>query len=243
MRRIQQYQLTPTRRIKMFKAKSNKSSTCCATPYCYGPFVVVDGKFIRSRRKKKMIPAVVPTSWCVFFVVFIRFIYSMFVGSWLLPLATKWRGLWRHPHRPHDERPNLTFNSWNAITFFRTFSHTHDTLSSSIIIHYHISHTQGDAAFATGDFIAVFDPLDGSANIDASLPVGTIFGIYRRPHGIGGDITDTTKTCHEMFQQDGSQLVAAGYCLFSYVQSTSSVYPVAVDCLNTLVWSLFKTVM
>jgi fructose-1,6-bisphosphatase I len=95
--------------------------------------------------------------------------------------------------------------------------------SDFITIHYHSFHTQGDAAFATGDFIAVFDPLDGSANIDASLPVGTIFGIYRRPHGIGGDIADT-KTLHEMFQQDGSQLVAAGYCLFSYVSTTYSVY-------------------
>jgi fructose-1,6-bisphosphatase I len=77
------------------------------------------------------------------------------------------------------------------------------------------TYQQGDAAFASGDYIAVFDPLDGSANIDASLPVGTIFGIYRKRHG--DDIT-----CHEMFQQDGSQLVAAGYCLFSYVYNTTT---------------------
>jgi len=40
---------------------------------------------------------------------------------------------------------------------------------------------QKDSAFGVGDFLAVFDPLDGSKNIDASLPVGTIFGIYRKP--------------------------------------------------------------
>ena len=32
-----------------------------------------------------------------------------------------------------------------------------------------------------GDYAGVFDPLDGSSNIEAGLPVGTIFGIYRRP--------------------------------------------------------------
>jgi hypothetical protein len=40
-----------------------------------------------------------------------------------------------------------------------------------------------DNAFAVGDYVAVFDPLDGSKNIDASLPVGSIFGIYREKRG------------------------------------------------------------
>lgn len=66
----------------------------------------------------------------------------------------------------------------------------------------------GDSAFANGDYIAVFDPLDGSKNIDASLPVGTIFGIYKKSPG--ADTVDTNT-----FLQDGSALVAAGYCLFS----------------------------
>lgn len=61
----------------------------------------------------------------------------------------------------------------------------------------------GDSAFAVGDFVAVFDPLDGSKNIDASLPVGSIFGIYKKHHD-------------NSFLQDGrSGMVAAGYCLFS----------------------------
>ena len=63
----------------------------------------------------------------------------------------------------------------------------------------------GDSAFAAGDYIAVFDPIDGSKNIDSSLPVGSIFGIYRN-----SELVDNP------FLQDGSSgLVAAGYCLFS----------------------------
>lgn len=61
----------------------------------------------------------------------------------------------------------------------------------------------GDSAFSVGDFVAVFDPLDGSKNIDASLPVGSIFGIYKKHHD-------------NSFLQDGrSGMVASGYCLFS----------------------------
>jgi fructose-1,6-bisphosphatase I len=64
---------------------------------------------------------------------------------------------------------------------------------------------QNDSAFAIGDYVAVFDPLDGSKNIDSSLPVGSIFGIYKKQPGANGST----------FLQDGSGLVAAGYCLFS----------------------------
>jgi fructose-1,6-bisphosphatase len=35
----------------------------------------------------------------------------------------------------------------------------------------------------TGEYAAVFDPLDGSANIGAGLPCGTIFGILKAPTG------------------------------------------------------------
>ncbi|KAG7338004.1 fructose-1,6-bisphosphatase [Nitzschia inconspicua] len=64
-----------------------------------------------------------------------------------------------------------------------------------------------DSAFAVGDYIAVFDPIDGSKNIDASLPVGSIFGIYKCQPGTAVD--------ESTFLQDGRSLVAAGYCLFS----------------------------
>ena len=32
-------------------------------------------------------------------------------------------------------------------------------------------------------YVAVFDPLDGSSNVDANIPTGTIFGIYEEPDG------------------------------------------------------------
>lgn len=69
------------------------------------------------------------------------------------------------------------------------------------------SPSKTDSAFSVGDFIAVFDPIDGSKNIDASLPVGSIFGIYKKQPG--SDVDSST------FLQDGTSLVAAGYCLFS----------------------------
>jgi hypothetical protein len=75
---------------------------------------------------------------------------------------------------------------------------------------------QNDSAFSVGNFLAVVDPIDGSKNIDASLPVGNIFGIYKRP---SSSITGptTSQSTEASFLQHGGQLVAAGYCLFSYV--------------------------
>ena len=60
----------------------------------------------------------------------------------------------------------------------------------------------------SGDFAAVFDPLDGSSNIDSGLPTGSIFGIYRKRKF--GD-TDPVSTV----TQRGSDLIVAGYCLYS----------------------------
>jgi fructose-1,6-bisphosphatase I len=70
-----------------------------------------------------------------------------------------------------------------------------------------------------GEFVAVFDPIDGSKNIDSSLPVGTVFGIYRRPEG-GGRQSAKYKSPDgtydlDGFLQRGTNLVAAGYCLYS----------------------------
>jgi fructose-1,6-bisphosphatase I len=67
-----------------------------------------------------------------------------------------------------------------------------------------------------GDYCVAFDPLDGSGNIDTSMPVGTIFSIYRRttPLGTPGEARD--------FFRQGSEQVAAGYVL--YGSSTMLVY-------------------
>lgn len=65
-------------------------------------------------------------------------------------------------------------------------------------------------------YVVVFDPLDGSSNIDVNVSVGTIFGIYRR-------ISDPSEPCQlKDFLQKGTELVAAGYVL--YGTSTLLVY-------------------
>lgn len=65
-------------------------------------------------------------------------------------------------------------------------------------------------------YIVVFDPLDGSSNIDVNVSVGTIFGIFRRKTDSTGPVS------MEDFLQTGSQMVAAGYVL--YGTSTILVY-------------------
>ncbi|MEQ8707219.1 MAG: class 1 fructose-bisphosphatase [Phaeodactylibacter sp.] len=65
-------------------------------------------------------------------------------------------------------------------------------------------------------YVVVFDPLDGSSNIDVNVSVGTIFGIYRR-------LSDAEATVEvNDFLQKGVDLVAAGYVL--YGTSTLLVY-------------------
>ncbi|MGQ9814323.1 MAG: class 1 fructose-bisphosphatase [Candidatus Roseilinea sp.] len=66
-----------------------------------------------------------------------------------------------------------------------------------------------------GRYVLIFDPLDGSSNIDANVSVGTIFGIYRRVTQSG---PGTLQDC----LQPGRQLAAAGYIIYS--TSTMLVY-------------------
>ncbi|MBW7867658.1 MAG: class 1 fructose-bisphosphatase [Brumimicrobium sp.] len=67
-----------------------------------------------------------------------------------------------------------------------------------------------------GKYVVLFDPLDGSSNIDVNVSIGTIFSIYRRlsPQG--------TLATKEDFLQKGTEQVAAGYVL--YGSSTMLVY-------------------
>jgi fructose-1,6-bisphosphatase I len=70
-------------------------------------------------------------------------------------------------------------------------------------------------------FVAVFDPLDGSSNVDASIPTGTIFGIFRSDDAkecqIDPDLSAKAQMekCLVQTLQPGTNLVAAGYCLYS----------------------------
>jgi len=57
-----------------------------------------------------------------------------------------------------------------------------------------------------GSYCVVFDPLDGSSNIDAGVNIGTIFGIYKIQPESKGAVSDVLRPGHEM--------VAAGYTMY-----------------------------
>lgn len=65
-------------------------------------------------------------------------------------------------------------------------------------------------------YVCLFDPLDGSSNIDVNVSIGTIFSIYRRVSELGKPATE------EDFLQPGNKQVAAGYIV--YGSSTMLVY-------------------
>jgi fructose-1,6-bisphosphatase I len=69
--------------------------------------------------------------------------------------------------------------------------------------------------YPKGKYVLLFDPLDGSSNVDYNVPVGTIFAVYRRITREGaGTLVD--------FLQPPRNLVAAGY--LCYGSSTMLVY-------------------
>jgi fructose-1,6-bisphosphatase I len=70
--------------------------------------------------------------------------------------------------------------------------------------------------YPAGRYVLVFDPLDGSSNIDYSVSIGTIFAILRRKTSQG------TPATIKDFLQPGRNIVAAGY--FLYGPSTMMVY-------------------
>jgi len=69
--------------------------------------------------------------------------------------------------------------------------------------------------FKKGSYVLVFDPMDGSSNIDSNISIGTIFGIYRT-------LDPSNPGRLEDCLQAGKDLVAAGYIL--YGTSTILVY-------------------
>jgi len=72
-------------------------------------------------------------------------------------------------------------------------------------------------------YVAVFDPLDGSSNVDAGIPTGTIIGIYEHDECCEidyecideEDCTEQEAQCLANTLQPGTNLVAAAYCLYS----------------------------
>jgi fructose-1,6-bisphosphatase I len=73
-----------------------------------------------------------------------------------------------------------------------------------------------DAVSRNSKYVCLYDPLDGSGNIDVNVSIGTIFSVYRRVTPLGTPVT------LEDFLQPGNKQVAAGYMV--YGSSTMLVY-------------------
>jgi len=61
--------------------------------------------------------------------------------------------------------------------------------------------------YPKGEYLLVFDPLDGSSNIDVNISVGTIFSVLRCPNGV-------KEPDEKAFLQPGTSQVAAGYAIY-----------------------------
>ena len=61
--------------------------------------------------------------------------------------------------------------------------------------------------YPQGEYLLLFDPLDGSSNIDVNVSIGTIFSVLKKPEGSAG-------VEEKDFLQAGSKQVAAGYCVY-----------------------------
>lgn len=63
--------------------------------------------------------------------------------------------------------------------------------------------------YPKGEYLLLYDPIDGSSNVDVDLSVGTIFSVLKAPDDASGrDI------CEQDFLQPGNQQVAAGYTIY-----------------------------
>jgi len=61
--------------------------------------------------------------------------------------------------------------------------------------------------YPQGEYLLMFDPLDGSSNIDVNVSIGTIFSVLKKQE-------DTDAISEKDFLQPGHQQVAAGYCVY-----------------------------
>ena len=70
------------------------------------------------------------------------------------------------------------------------------------------------AQYPKGHYLLVFDPLDGSSNIDVNVSVGSIFSILRAPDEVA---TEARAVVVDDFLQPGAEQVAAGYAVYGPV--------------------------
>ncbi len=64
--------------------------------------------------------------------------------------------------------------------------------------------------YPQGEYLLLFDPLDGSSNIDVNVSIGTIFSVLKKPDASRAGTTIEEKD----FLQAGNKQVAAGYCVY-----------------------------
>lgn len=64
--------------------------------------------------------------------------------------------------------------------------------------------------YPQGEYLLLFDPLDGSSNIDVNVSIGTIFSVLKKPGG--GERGNSVQPGD--FLQPGNRQVAAGYCIY-----------------------------
>ena len=62
--------------------------------------------------------------------------------------------------------------------------------------------------YPQGEYLLLFDPLDGSSNIDVNVSIGTIFSVLKKPDGSDSAVKEKD------FLQKGTAQVAAGYCVY-----------------------------
>ena len=72
--------------------------------------------------------------------------------------------------------------------------------------------------YPQGEYLLLFDPLDGSSNIDVNVSIGTIFSVLKKPDDKDNvkdnSQAEVTEVREKDFLQPGHQQVAAGYCVY-----------------------------
>ena len=79
--------------------------------------------------------------------------------------------------------------------------------------------------YPKGEYMLLFDPLDGSSNIDVNVSIGTIFSVLKAPEGMG-------EPTEEAFLQPGTSQVAAGYAVYGPQTMLVLTTGDGVDCFT-----------
>ncbi len=66
--------------------------------------------------------------------------------------------------------------------------------------------------YPQGEYLLLFDPLDGSSNIDVNVSIGTIFSVLKKQEGAAQGASNGVS--EQDFLQPGNKQVAAGYCVY-----------------------------